>query len=204
MIKTISYDQHEILRNILKLCNLQHFHVDVTYGNGCFYRKDIPQPILKYDIDPQKECVQKESSDCLPIDSGTIESLIYDPPFLTYVKNARSHKNGDVAMSRRYGGYWRYDELENDYKKAILEANRVLRKKGFFVVKCQDVIHNHKIHATHVNVINWAGDYGFRLKDLFILNAKHRMPGPQAGIQRHARIYHCYFLVFVKTKDVQK
>jgi hypothetical protein len=54
------------------------------------------------------------------------------------------------------------------------------------------------MHATHVNVCNWAEHEGFRLLDLFILPAKSRMPGPQKGTQRHARVFHSYFLVFVK------
>lgn len=37
---------------------------------------------------------------------------------------------------------------------------------------------------------------GFRLLDLFVLSAKHRLPSPnRVGIQKHARIFHSYFLV---------
>ena len=82
--------------------------------------------------------------------------------------------------------------------KALAEAHRVLKPGGVLVFKCQDVIHNHKMHATHVNVCNWAEYEGFRLLDLFVLPAKSRMPGPQKGTQRHARVFHSYFLVFVK------
>jgi hypothetical protein len=59
------------------------------------------------------------------------------------------------------------------------------------------------MHATHANVIEWAKDAGFRLKDLFILAAKHRMPSPnRKGKQKHARIFHSYFLVFEKIQSV--
>jgi len=76
--------------------------------------------------------------------------------------------------------------------------HRVLKKKGIMVIKCQDIIHNHKMHCTHVNVINWAAGM-FRLKDLFVLPAKHRMPSPnRKGVQKHARIFHSYFLVLEK------
>ena len=34
------------------------------------------------------------------------------------------------------------------------------------------------------------------LADLFVLPAKHRLPSPnRAGTQKHARIFHSYFLV---------
>jgi hypothetical protein len=32
------------------------------------------------------------------------------------------------------------------------------------------------------------------------LPAKFRMPGPQKGTQRHARIFHSYFLVFERDR----
>lgn len=70
------------------------------------------------------------------------------------------------------------------------------------VFKCQDIIHNHRMHCTHYNVIKWAECEGFRLVDLFILTAKSRMPGPQKGKQRHARVWHSYFLVFEKCSRV--
>ena len=117
---------------------------------------------------------------------------------MTYVRAARKG-NGNMVMAKRFGGYWRYDELEAHYKGTLKEAARVLSKKGVMVFKCQDIIHNHKMHCTHVNVINWAAGE-FRIKDLFILPAKTRMAIPQqAGtkkkVQKHARIFHSYFLV---------
>ena len=53
-----------------------------------------------------------------------------------------------------------------------------------------------------MNVITWA-DGLFRLKDLFILPAKSRMPIPQQKgtkkkVQKHARIFHSYFMVLEK------
>jgi hypothetical protein len=74
----------------------------------------------------------------------------------------------------------------------------VLKKGGKLVFKCQDIIHNHAMHCTHNRVINMAEIEGFRLLDLFILPARSRMPGPQKGTQRHARVWHSYFLVFRK------
>jgi len=196
MIRSVYYDQTEILSSIMELCGIEKFCADVTYGNGKFYDK-IPQPRLKFDISPQVGGVAECSSDNLPIDGGSLKSLVFDPPFLTYVRAAREG-NGNMVMAKRFGGYWRYDELEAHYKGTLKEAARVLKKKGVMIFKCQDIIHNHKMHCTHVNVINWAAD-NFRLKDLFILPAKTRMAIPQqAGtkkkVQKHARIFHSYFL----------
>ncbi len=63
---------------------------------------------------------------------------------------------------------------------------------------------NHKLHPTHINMTQWAAQVRLRLKDLFILAAKHRMPLKAAPhgkqTQRHARIHHSYFLVFERMK----
>ncbi len=197
LVRSISEDQSEILRSILALHAPDGFDVDMTYGAGNFY-KEIPEPSKAFDIDPQKPNVTKACSRMLPLDTASVSSVIFDPPFLTYVRDGRLG-NGQMAMARRYSGYWRYDELEDHYIDSISEAWRVLKDKGVFVVKCQDIVHNHRLHCTHHNVINWASIEGFRLKDLFVLCANRRMPSPnRRGTQKHARIFHSYFLVFVK------
>jgi hypothetical protein len=101
-----------------------------------------------------------------------------------------------MAMARRYGGYWKYSELEAHYRGTLKESARVLMDRGVMVFKCQDVVHNHKLHCTHANVIEWARAEGFSLLDLFVLTASSRMPSPnRTGKQAHARIFHSYFLV---------
>ena len=203
MIKSVYYDQTEILKSIMGLCGIDQFCADVTYGNGKFYA-GISEPGLKFDISPQVPGVVECSSSKLPMDTGKLKSLVFDPPFLTYVRAAREG-NGNMIMAKRFGGYWRYDELEAHYRETLAESYRVLGKKGIMVFKCQDIIHNHKMHCTHLNVINWSNGL-FRLKDLFILPVKHRMPIPQQKgtkkkVQKHARIYHSYFLVLESLKQ---
>tara|TARA_Y100001972_G_scaffold73383_1_gene89198 strand:- start:543 stop:1178 length:636 start_codon:yes stop_codon:yes gene_type:complete len=199
--KSLSFDQNEILSSILQIEGLETFDADLTYGNGKFY-KHLPQPKFKFDIDTDLiDCIAADSTK-LPLQNGEISSCIFDPPFLTYVKSARKH---DSIMAKRFGGYWHYDELRQHYTKTIKEAYRVLAPKGIFVIKCQDIIHNHRLHPTHVYTIQWAENL-FNLKDLYILAAKSRMPMPQKEnearrIQRHARIFHSYFLVFQRNTD---
>lgn len=202
MIRSVYFDQSEILSSIMELCKIERFCADVTYGNGKFYDK-IPEPKFKFDISPQVCGVTECSSDNLPVENESLKSLVFDPPFLTYVRAAREG-NGNMVMAKRFGGYWRYDELEEHYMKTINEAHRVLGNKGIMVFKCQDIIHNHKMHCTHMNVMKWA-EGKFRLKDLFILPVKNRMPIPQQEgtkkkVQKHARIFHSYFMVLERLK----
>jgi tRNA G10 N-methylase Trm11 len=154
---------------------------------------------MKIDIDPQQEGVVKASSVDVPVPDGMLSSIIFDPPFLTYIKSGREHNS---VMAKRFGGYWRYDELVEHYTKTISEAHRLLVKNGIFVVKCQDIIHNHKLHPTHINITNWCSGI-FRLKDFFVLPAENRMPMPESKtgvkrVQKHSRIHHSYFMVFEK------
>ena len=197
VIRSVYYDQREIIRGIIKLHAPCGIECDVTYGNGNFWR-DITPPPYKFDIDPQVEGVEQSCSTSLPLADASMGSLMFDPPFLTYVRAAREG-NGSMKMARRFGGYWRYEELVEHYTGTIIEAARVLKKGGVMVVKCQDIIHNHKMHCTHASVIGWAADSGMRLLDLFVLPARHRLPAPnRAGTQKHARSFHSYFLVFKK------
>ena len=200
MIRSVYYCQHEILKSIMQLCGIERFCADVTYGNGGFY-KEIPEPVFKFDISPQVDGVTERSSSNLNLIDNQIKSLVFDPPFLTYVRAAREG-NGNMIMAKRFGGYWKYSELETHYRETLIEAYRVLNKKGIMVFKCQDIIHNHKMHCTHLNVMEWSKGL-FRLKDLFILPVKSRMPIPQQQgtkkkIQKHARIFHSYFMVLEK------
>ena len=198
MIPSVNYDQHQILADIMGLCNLDKFDADLSYGNGKFY-DSIEKPIHRFDIDSDlPELTAICSSSAVPLGDSSIESIVFDPPFLTYVRAAR-HGNGSMIMAKRFGGYWRYDELEAHYRDTLKESARILQKNGVMIFKCQDIIHNHKMHCTHMNVIEWGSEW-FRLKDLFILPAKSRMAIPQqVGTkkkqQKHARIFHSYFLV---------
>ena len=199
VFRSVSSSQREILGTIRALHCPQGFECDVTYGNGAFYAGE-DEPAFKFDIDPQRPDVVEASSCAVPLADATVSSLVFDPPFLTYVRAGRSG-NGKMTMARRFGGYWSYSELVDHYKGTIAEASRLLKDDGVFVVKCQDIIHNHAMHATHINVVDWATGSGFKLLDLFVLTASSRLPSPnRAGKQRHARIFHSYFLVFKRTK----
>lgn len=61
LIKSISYNQDEIIKWILKLYCPDGFELDPTYSKGNFY-KNLPQPKLKYDLSPQVSGVKE--ADC--------------------------------------------------------------------------------------------------------------------------------------------
>lgn len=197
MIRSVCSSNREALDAIKNLHLPEGYECDVTFGNGSFWNGS-GRPGLCFDLTPLEEGVRQACSSNLPLESESLNNMVFDPPFMTYIRSGRGHKNGAMALSKRFGGYYTYGELEDHYKATIAEAGRVLKPSGKLIFKCQDIIHNHRMHCTHVNVCNWAQEMGFRLLDLFVLAAKSRMPGPQKGQQRHARIFHSYFLVLLK------
>ena len=197
VIRSLYSDQFQILNSIVQLHNNEKtFEVDLTYGNGGFYKKGLDNPIHRFDLDDSlpnltKKCNSSETG----LDDNSVESVVFDPPFLTYIRKNRVG-NSSMVMARRFSGYWRLEELIAHYTATIAEAARIIKHKGIFVIKCQDIVHNHKLFSTHAQIIQWASST-FRLKDLFVQAATHRMPSPnRKGTQKHARIFHCFWLVF--------
>ena len=196
VIKSLYSNQFEILDAIIKLhVEGDTFEVDVTYGNGAFYKKGLTQPTHRFDIDPTlKNTTKTCSSENTGLVDASIKSVVFDPPFLTYIRKQRVG-NSSMVMAKRFSGYWHVDELIKHYQATLVEAARILKHKGIMVIKCQDIVHNHKLFCTHAHILNWAAP-SFRLKDLFIQAATHRMPAPnRKGTQKHARVYHSYWIV---------
>ena len=197
LIKSVYENQEDILNAIQRLYCVEGFDCDLTYGNGRFW-KNITPPALCFDLQPLLPHVIKADSRSIPLKDGSLNNVVFDPPFLTYIRSGREG-NGKMALAQQFSGYWRYDELEDHYFKTIADVARVLKVKGKLIFKCQDIIHNHKMHCTHAKVIEMANKYGMSLVDLFVLVAKNRMPSPnRKGTQKHARIFHSYFLIFEK------
>jgi hypothetical protein len=202
-VKSCYESQEDILRAIQKLHCPEGFECDLTYGNGVFW-KNIGDPKLRFDVAPISDHIRKGDSTNTPLADATLNNVVFDPPFITYIKNGKDYKDGAMVMSRRFGGYYSYDELKKHYDLSLKEMSRILKNHGKVIFKCQDLIHNHKMHPTHCLVMNMAEQYGLKILDMFILVANHRMPMPQEKMsnykQKHARIYHSYFLVFEKIK----
>lgn len=178
---------------------------DVTYGNGVFWKNvDISKyELLTTDISTGVDCRQ------LPYDSGSIDALILDPPYMEgLLRNNKNHKagNGNFSAFREYysngdeknsGKKW-HAAVSDLYYKAGEEAHRVLKEHGVMVVKCQDEVSANKQWLTHVEIINYYEKIGFYTKDLFVLVRQNKAGISRLKKQVHARKNHSYFLVFVK------
>ena len=119
---------------------------------------------------------------------------MFDPPFLVgYTKTKPTGLIGE-----RFHGFAYIKDLLDFYDESLVEFQRVLKKKGILVFKCQDTVSSGKQYLSHVHIINKAEELGFYCKDMFVLLAKSRMIGHNHKNQKHARKFHSYFLVFEK------
>lgn len=200
VIKSISYDQHQILKDILQLHCEGDIELDPTYSTGGFYKKGVKEPKYKFDIYPQKPGVIQADAQCLPLKDESISTMILDFPFLaTKGPSLLNKKEGQNETIKRFGCYPTEKELFILFKNSLKEAHRVLKNKGIVIFKVQDKTSSSKQYMSHVYAINYAEKFGFYVKDLFILLAKHRMtPAWQVKNQIHSRKHHSYFIVFQK------
>ena len=222
VIRSIGYNQHEILYNIMQMHNDgKPFDCDPTYSIGNFYGKfnitkvngetieiEIPAPKYKFDVCPQVEGVEKiESLGKLPLEDKSIDSICIDLPFViscgpsmnTPDVDENGNKVKNNLISRRFASYYPVAELLKSYKHFLKESYRVLKEDGILVWKTQGTISGSKFLVSPYYSRLIAESIGFDSLDEFILLAKNRLVSGKINKQQHARSFHSYFLVFKKS-----
>ncbi len=201
IIKSISYNQTEIIENILELHVPQGFiDVDPTYSKGLFY-KNIKEPSLKFDINPQFNGIIKANAINLPLKNNSQNCIMFDPPFLATTGPSLKKSNESNKMAKRFGTFKTEIELHAFYNKSLKEFYRILKPNGILIFKCQDKVSSGKQYFTHNIIMMQALNHGYYIKDMFVLLAKNRLVAKWQKNQKHARKFHSYFLVFQKTKS---
>lgn len=199
-VTSISYSNDEIIKNIMLLNKIDRFCLDCTYSTGVFW-KNLPQPVNKTDLLPKSEDVIKSDSSYLPFKDLSMQSIMFDPPFIITGGNHHEQQIGSSIIGKRFEGYKNFEDLKKHYIGTIREGFRLLKDSGIMVIKCQDIVSSGKNHFTHCMVMDMAMDVGFYPKDLFILMAKNRINSFNGEVwknQYHARKHHSYFWVLSK------
>ena len=197
VIKTTSYNQHEIIKNIQDLYTPGGFELDPTYSKGNFYKPDdIIKPKLKFDLFPKDKDTVKARAEHLPLKDNSISSIMFDPPFVA--GHTKSKPTGIIG--ERFHGFRYVPDLWKWYDECLSEFNRILKPGGILAFKCQDPVSSGKNWFSHCFIMNRALEQGFYPKDMFVLTAKNRIIGHNHKKQKHARKFHSYFWVFEKSK----
>ena len=173
---------------------------DVTYGEGVFWR-GVPRG--RYDL---RATDIQNGVDCrdLPYADAEIDCVVLDPPYM-HSPGGTAHQTHEpfekYYANNESGGQTRhkYHEAVLDlYRDAGVEAYRVLRERGVFIVKCQDEVCSNRQRFTHVEIMLAFEEMGFVAEDLFVVVRNNRPGVSRAVRQVHARKNHSYFLVFWK------
>ena len=83
------------------------FDLDCTYSKGVFYEQ-VDKPKIKSDLVPQYEdVIQADSTELNFIEDNSINSIVFDPPFL--FRNRKSANND--KMCTRFSYFKSYEEL---------------------------------------------------------------------------------------------
>lgn len=205
MIKSINYNQQEIINDILKLyVKSGEIDLDPCYSKGNFYKNGIvKQPKIKCDINPSVQGV--EFGDCTKlignfgIKENSLNCIIFDPPFLATKGPSLKINDDSNKINKRFGVYPTEKELWEMYISSIHEMYKCLNYGGILIFKCQDKVSSGKQIIMHNKIINECEKSGFSCEDIFILLAKNRLVANwQTKNQKHSRKFHSYFIVFRK------
>ena len=190
---SVSYDNGEILTAVSEIfLRGGWYDADVTYGKGAFW-KGLQRPGRCSDLHPLfPDVVQDDSTALRTYADGSMGSIVFDPPFLFRSRRAENTE----TMCRWYGYFRSYAELWDMYSQSLDAIRRVLRPRGFLVMKCQDMTDS-RFYCTHAAVIDYAVQNGYVLKDILVKVNRHKLQR-DARQQNCAAKVHSYFLVLQK------
>ena len=184
IIKSVSQNQHNILRDILTLhIPSKTLDCDLTFSIGNFYKNKIPSPVHKYDKYPLNEDV-KPLSEIELLDNNIFNSIVVDLPFIIAGKDNFADNGKTNMIHKRFNSFTNATELyqANDY--VIEHSARLLQKKGVLIMKTMDTVSSGKQIFVSQYVINKCAECGLELLDTFILIAKTKLLSSKSGSVR--------------------
>jgi hypothetical protein len=198
VIKSLSFDQDEILQWIIQLYCPEGFELDPTYSTGVYYQGRVPVPKLRFDLRPTSKYVNKADCRHLPLPDQSIGSINFDPPFTIGRRTSDGIIEGESIIPRRFDSFYNLADCWNMYYDSLREFYRILKPHGVLVFKCQDTVSSCKQCLSHYQILRMALQMGFYPVDLFILGNRNRIISSKHKNQQHARKFHSYFIVFKK------
>lgn len=189
----LTFDEPQIIQDIMDLHNDgKPFELDPTFSKGTFW-KGFEEPKYKFDIEPERDDVQQADCRDLPFEDESIESIMFDPPF---VAGGSIHPG---IIRDRFTCYHSMSDLWKFYEESLDEFYRILKPEGIIAFKCQPVVSGSHQYMTHFKVGAYAQKLGFYIQDQFILGRKNVLWSPNMANQKHTRKNYSFYLVLRKT-----
>lgn len=168
--------------------------LDVTYGLGSFWKAWMPKGLIGCDLDPTKSPIGYSVDFRKTLfDDGYFDAVVLDPP---YKLQGTGHKDENDA---RYGlgDYMPWQDRHEMIREGITEGARVIRPKGYLLVKCMDQVCGGRKRWQTVEFTAWGGMLGLALVDMMHLLTTPR-PQPEGRRQVHSLQNFSTLLVFQK------
>lgn len=186
--------------------------VDVTWGKGVFWQNvNIGEyEVYGSDLDAEK-APSGHAVDCrdLPFKDNTFDVIVLDPPYAEgFFRRNKDMMAGGGSHSTFREHYSNGEVLDTNgakYHQAVLdlyyeagvEAHRVLKEDGTFIVKVQDEVSANTQELTHIQITNfYEGELSFYTKDLFVVVRSNKPAVSGMHNQVHARKNHSFFMIY--------
>lgn len=150
--------------------------LDMTYGRGTWWKKWEPHRLVTNDLDPKSKAESHHDFRDLPGEwEGEFDVVAFDPPYVAVGGRATStignfnDAYGLVTVPKTPA------DLHIFIVEGLLEAHRVLRKKGVVLFKAMNYVTSGAYNLQAYAAIH-AVAREFRVRDEFI---HLRKPGPQ-------------------------
>ena len=190
-------DNGELIRDVARLGHLDGHVVDLSFGQGVFWKTFKPESLTTNDIDPQCGADHHMNARSTQWDDGWFHAAVWDPPY----RLRGTPTLGE--MDKRYGTAqpateWEILTLLCDGTR---EACRIASRRA--LVKCQDQVVSGRVVWQTRLVVDAAESVGWKLIDWFLPMLGGR-PQPSGRSQVHARRNYSSLLVFApkgRSKD---
>lgn len=169
---------------------------DVTWGHGSFWL-NIPEGTYDLHASDVEAGIDMRA---LPYRDNSFDVVVIDPPYrYTPAKsNVLANYDKSYKFVASTPDITRVQGVITLYAAGMAEANRVLKRGGFCIVKCQDTVQDGRQYWTHNLLMAEAEAMGYGLKDLAVVATGVTPPPSRWKFQKHLRKTHSYFLVLRK------
>ena len=133
MNSVVQCSSGEAVQGLLRLVKAERPIIDVTYGNGTFWKGT---EMLTYggDVDHARARDVVLDFTNLPFCDDSIATVVYDPPFHPYVNSAEEQRFKGMGQNEK--------QMRELFEKGLHECWRVVSRH--LLVKCQGFVHNHR------------------------------------------------------------
>jgi hypothetical protein len=181
----------ELIRDVARLGYLSGHVLDATYGKGRFWKLFQPERFTTNDL--HSELAQRGYDFRLfpPLWAEEFDAVVFDPPY-----KLNGTPSGQMDDDYGVGEKASRQARMNLITDGLIECLRVLKPKGYLLVKCQDMVSGGKVRWQSDEITSTVTLFGHEKVDAFHLLSYR--PQPAGTTQQHARRNYSTLLVFRK------